>query len=262
MLFKSISTCRHECTRKEAAGTVWTPQTEQFDVFSPALSLFSSLQVSWQPCLVFWQWSLECWCQLREGREWARVEGLGERERGEREEWAGYSRHLSSVSLLSTEEGEAHMYGEKRTRTRTSSRHIFTACSSEWQQQAEWEAALQGEGGREREREGRTQGRQPQRRDFKDLCIIVHFAPQKDPPPLHGWTELCYSAKGPAPCNPLWQPRWDMGALPPSHLDPLIAGWPSSACSWLFLDQCGALTWTPLTLCTSWETVAPSSVSP
>lgn len=87
MFHTSTSTC-HEWPQKGAVWTVWTPQIEQFDVFAPSLSLslFNSLQVSWQPCLVFWQQSLECWCQLSEGREgggwrdWKR-EGRGRSER-------------------------------------------------------------------------------------------------------------------------------------------------------------------------------------
>lgn len=65
------------------------------------------------------------------------LEGL--KERGEGEEWAGYSRHLSSVSLWAQRRGRRTCI-EGNTHSHTSS-HIFTACSSDWQQQTELRAS-------------------------------------------------------------------------------------------------------------------------
>lgn len=140
------STCSSKWPQKEAVWAVWTQQIKHSAVFLPSLILFNSLQVSWQPCLVFWHKSPECWCQLREGSQGGRLGGGPERERG----GGGVSGLFKALVLclpLSIEEGEAHMHWEKHTcshthtHTHSSSGHIFRARSSDWQQQTEWRAS-------------------------------------------------------------------------------------------------------------------------
>lgn len=131
-------------------------------------------------------------------------EGLKEGERGGGEEWAGYSRHLSSVSLWALEEGEAHMHWEKHTLSLShtySGGHIFTARSPDWQQQTELRASTTEQRGRT----GNKGGIHTRRGDYTGFASfsflsLLSGSQKKESAPCSSWAELasapCYGSPG------------------------------------------------------------------